>query len=45
MYINSILWLLSWPVMIGISYFLVNFTLRKLKNQIESEDSTFIPEK
>ncbi|MBV2247929.1 MAG: hypothetical protein KUL83_12235 [Lentimicrobium sp.] len=45
MYIVSILWLLAWPVMIGISYLLVIFTLKKLKTQIESENDTFIPDK
>ncbi|MDX9909721.1 MAG: hypothetical protein RBS23_09695 [Mariniphaga sp.] len=45
MYIISILWLLAWPVMIAVSYFLVIFTLKKFKTQIESECETFIPDK
>lgn len=45
MNIISILWLLAWPVMIGISYLLVLFTLKKFKNQIESECESFIPDK
>lgn len=45
MYIVSILWLLAWPVMIAVSYFLVLFTLKKLKTQIESESDTFLPDR
>ena len=45
MYIVSILWLLAWPVMIGVAYLLVIFTLKKFKTQIESGESGFTDDK
>ena len=37
MYIDKIMWLLAWPAMIAISYFMVLTALKALKKQI-SED-------
>lgn len=36
MYINEILWLLSWPVMIGLSYAGILLALKKWKSSINS---------
>lgn len=35
MYWNSILWFLSWPVLVYISYQLVKFTIRKYEPILE----------
>jgi hypothetical protein len=35
MYWNSILWFLSWPVLVIISYVLVKFTIRKYEPILE----------
>lgn len=35
MYWNSILWILSWPVLIFISYQLIKFTIRKYESVLE----------
>lgn len=37
MYIDKILWLLAWPVLITVSYYLIVVVLKKLKKQIEED--------
>ncbi len=39
MYIDKILWLLAWPVMIALSYYLCLFLLKKLDKQIMNDPS------
>lgn len=34
MYIEKIMWLLAWPAMIALSYYLVVYGLKLLNNQI-----------
>lgn len=45
MYWNSILWFLSLPVMVFISYLLVKFTIRKYEPILEKPLKKAIPEK
>lgn len=37
MYTSSIIWLLTWPLLIFICYKTIRFTLNKLNKQIEKE--------
>ncbi|MCB9016803.1 MAG: hypothetical protein H6541_13525 [Lentimicrobiaceae bacterium] len=37
MYLDKIMWLLAWPGMIALSYYLVVFGLKKLEKQIKSD--------
>lgn len=37
MYLDKILWLLAWPVMIALSYYLSLFLLNKLNKQIMND--------
>lgn len=37
MYISSIIWLLTWPLLIYVCYKAIRFTLRKLNTKIENE--------
>jgi hypothetical protein len=36
-YFESVLWLLSWPALIGVSYYLVKIVIRKVEAKIDSE--------
>ncbi len=38
MYWNSILWFLSWPVLVVITYWLVRFVMRKYATILEEPD-------
>ena len=38
MYWNSIIWFLSWPALIVISYQLIKFAIRKYEAVFEKED-------
>ena len=40
MYTSSILWMLSWPVLIIISYQLVKLTIRKYESKQEAGEDT-----
>jgi hypothetical protein len=35
MIVSGILWLLTWPVVIGLSYFLIRFVLNKVDKNLE----------
>jgi hypothetical protein len=37
MYIDKILWLLAWPAMIALSYYLSLYFLKRLDNQIRKD--------
>lgn len=37
MYIKEILWLISWPALIIVSYYLIKLALRKFKKNLEEE--------
>lgn len=37
MYESKTIWLLMWPAMIALAYFLIVFALNKLNNQIDSD--------
>lgn len=37
MIISGILWLLTWPLVIGISYFLIRWTLKKKESKLDEE--------
>jgi len=37
MYFDKIMWLLAWPAMIALSWFLVIQTIRKFDNQIKND--------
>ncbi|MBK6347892.1 MAG: hypothetical protein IPN08_13175 [Bacteroidales bacterium] len=37
MYLDKILWLLAWPAMIALSYFLVVLTIRRFDAQIKND--------
>ena len=37
MYLEKIMWLLAWPAMIALSYYLLIFVLKKLDKQIKSD--------
>lgn len=37
MYLDKILWLLAWPAMIILSYYLVLWALKKLDKQIKED--------
>lgn len=37
MYFDKILWLMAWPVMIIVSYYLILFALKKLNTQIKED--------
>ena len=37
MYFDKILWLMAWPVMIILSYYLIRFALKKLDRQIKED--------
>ena len=37
MYLDTILWLLAWPAMIIVSYYLVLWALKKLDKQIKED--------
>lgn len=37
MYLDKILWLMAWPGMIAVSYFLCLFFIKKLDNQIKKD--------
>jgi hypothetical protein len=37
MYISSIIWILTWPLLIYLSYKAVRYALRKLEKQLEKE--------
>lgn len=37
MYTNELMWIMAWPVMIVLSYYLAIFTLNKLDNQIKTD--------
>ena len=39
MYTSSILWMLSWPVLIIISYQLIKLAVKKYENKLESEEN------
>lgn len=45
MYLNSILWFLSWPVLVIISYQLVKFTISKYESILEKPLKKAQPEK
>ncbi|HEY3370688.1 MAG TPA: hypothetical protein VGK10_07565 [Prolixibacteraceae bacterium] len=45
MYWNSILWILSWPVLIILSYQLVKYTIRKYEPILEKPLKKAHPEK
>jgi hypothetical protein len=36
-YLDKILWLLAWPAMIALSYFLVILAIKMLKSQIQND--------
>jgi hypothetical protein len=39
MYLTEILWLLTWPVLIAVSYFTIRFALKKFESNLpEKED-------
>lgn len=38
MYTTPILWMLSWPVLIVISYYAVKWTVKKYENKLEAEE-------
>lgn len=38
MYTVPILWMLSWPVLVIVSYQLVKFAVKKYEKKIESQD-------
>ncbi len=38
MYIESILWMLSWPLLIIISFFTVKWTVKKFEAKLEAEE-------
>lgn len=42
MYLSSVLWLLSWPVLIWVSYLLIRFAIRKFEeiNDASNVNST-----
>lgn len=35
MYLTSVLWLLSWPALIALSYFVVVYVLKKIEHKLE----------
>ncbi len=37
MYFDKIMWLLAWPVMIALSYYLVLFAIKKLESQVKKD--------
>ncbi|MHC1774773.1 MAG: hypothetical protein AB9834_05095 [Lentimicrobium sp.] len=37
MYLDKIMWLLAWPAMIALSYFLVILAIKKLNVQIQND--------
>jgi len=37
MYFDKIMWLLAWPVMIALSYYLVLVAIKKLENQVKND--------
>ncbi|MBL7970884.1 MAG: hypothetical protein JNL03_05125 [Prolixibacteraceae bacterium] len=45
MYWNSILWFLSWPVLVVATYYLVKFTIRKYEPILEKPLKKAHPEK
>jgi hypothetical protein len=38
MYISSILWYLSWPVLIIVSYYLIRFALKRFEKHLPEKD-------
>jgi len=38
MYINEILWLLTWPLLIVVTYFLARFALKKFEQFLPEKD-------
>ncbi len=38
MYIKEILWLLSWPVLIVIAYYLIRFAVEKFEQHLPEKD-------
>lgn len=38
MYINEILWLLTWPLLIALTYYISRFVLRKFEQHLPEED-------
>jgi uncharacterized membrane protein YjfL (UPF0719 family) len=37
-YLESVLWLLSWPALIILSYYIVKFVIKKLEAKIDQEE-------
>ncbi|MFA6951021.1 MAG: hypothetical protein WCQ70_10070 [Lentimicrobiaceae bacterium] len=40
MYITEILWLLTWPAMIALSFYLIVICLKKFDHQIKNDPNT-----
>lgn len=38
MYTEAILWMISWPVLIAVSYLLVRLVVKKYESRLEEED-------
>ncbi|MDD2571213.1 MAG: hypothetical protein PHN30_01645 [Bacteroidales bacterium] len=38
MYIKEILWLLTWPLLIAVAYYLIRFALKKFEKHLPEED-------
>lgn len=38
MYIKEILWLLSWPALIAVSYFIIVFALKKFETHLPDKE-------
>lgn len=37
MYLDKIIWLLAWPIIIAVAYYLSVFLLKKLDNQVKED--------
>jgi hypothetical protein len=38
MYIKGILWLLSWPVLIVVAYYIIRFALKKFESNLPDKE-------
>jgi len=38
MYIKEILWLLSWPALIVVAYYIIRFALKKFESNLPDKD-------